>query len=63
MILGFCYTITQAQNTLPELRDLIDLKAVYLDKEMSSNGYSSIKNDKSNSSSYNYYWNSEYGTS
>lgn len=61
LILGLCFFFIQAQNTPPELRDLVDMKAAYLDNEMSNNGYIFIKNNKSNSSSYNYYWNSEYG--
>lgn len=47
----------QSQNTPRELRDLIDMRAAYLDDNMADKGYKFIKNEKSDSDSYSYYWN------
>ncbi len=48
---------TQAQDTPNELRDMVGMKAAYLDDDLSNRGYKFIKNQKSNTDSYSYYWN------
>lgn len=61
ILLFFVVFSTQAQNTPSDLKDLVGMKAAYLDDNLSDKGYKFIKNEKSDTNSYSYYWNSSKG--
>ncbi|UNZ00273.1 hypothetical protein MQE36_08015 [Zhouia spongiae] len=58
LILILLSTGLNAQDKIQELQSLVDMKATYLDQEMSKNGYYHIKSQKSDDDIYEYWWNS-----
>ncbi|MBU2950815.1 hypothetical protein KO493_08910 [Tamlana agarivorans] len=48
----------QAQDNTRELSSLLNMKSNYLEQEMQKHGYKHIKTEKSGTSAYAYWWNS-----
>ncbi|NIK93258.1 hypothetical protein GZ212_13935 [Mangrovimonas sp. CR14] len=58
VLLFFTISASFAQETASDLKDLVDMRASYLDNELENRGYHLINTEKSGYNSYQNWWNS-----